>query len=109
VFLELGIGQALRHVADAAMPADRGDAPAEVFVHPLGPDAHLRPPKLSAGRSDLGRVCVFRYSQITVDLVTTFPVHQRRHLPARVDGLEPVRMMLENRRVQAAWNGRPFS
>src|SRR3712207_9519628 len=28
--------------ADRAVPTDRGDAPAEVFVDPLGPHAHLR-------------------------------------------------------------------
>jgi hypothetical protein len=74
VRLERLVAQRLGHVADAAVPADRRDAPAEVLVDPLGPHAHLRAVVGSSGRSLTAVGCASsRYSQITVLSVTIRP------------------------------------
>ncbi len=41
MLFERRVRQAPRQRPDAPVPADGRDAPAEVLVHPLGPDAHL--------------------------------------------------------------------
>src|SRR5690606_1229613 len=102
VLLELRVAQRLGHVADAPVPADGRDAPAEVFVDPLGPDAHL-----GAIVGIVGPQLDCRWVRVLEVLADyrafghdAAAVVERRNLSARIDRLEPVAVMLELRWIE---------